>query len=63
MKLTEQARQCTRMKKEVDVGSDAYVAKNFLRTINCAEVQVLEPSDRGGRPLLSLLTLILLIPY
>ena len=40
MKLPQQARECTKMKKEADVESGA-CGQESLRTTNCADVQVL----------------------
>ena len=57
MKLTQHARECTMAKKGVEVEGGAYVAKQRLIAMNCADVQVLVRSERGGRSLLSLLTL------
>ena len=45
MKLTQQACECTRIKKEADAESGTYVVQTKQRTMNCKEVQVLVRSE------------------
>ena len=62
MKLTQQARECTNMKREADVESGACGQEKLENNELCKNNQVLVRSGKYGRPLLSLLTLKLLGP-